>query len=198
MKLLVDTHAHLCDRIFDPDRDAILERAQRAGVSAVISVGENLSDAERNMELAAQYPMIRPAAGLYPTYLDLGLAAKLHEFIRRHRDKLAAIGEVGLDYWMIKNETDREMQREIFCSFIDLSKNLHLPLNVHSRSAGRRTATLLLERSAAKVQLHAFDGKLAAALPAVEAGFFFHSAVHCSIRTETEACKEAAFVMPPD
>jgi TatD DNase family protein len=173
MKLLVDTHAHLCDPIFDLDRDEILERAQLAGISAVVSVGENLTDAERNMELAARYPMILPAAGLYPTYLDLGLAAKVHEFIRRHSDKLAAIGEVGLDYWMIKNDADREMQREILCGFIDLSKDLNLPLNVHSRSAGRHTAALLLERSAAKVQLHAFDGKLGAAFPAVEAGFFF-------------------------
>ncbi len=65
------------------------------------------------------------------------------------------------------------MQREIFSRFIDLSKELDLPLNVHSRSAGRQTIDLLLERGATRVQLHAFDGRAAKGLAAVEAGYFF-------------------------
>ncbi len=48
-----------------------------------------------------------------------------------------------------------------------------MPLNVHSRSAGRHAVRVLLESSADRVQLHAFDGKFSAAMPAVEAGFFF-------------------------
>ncbi len=173
MTWLVDTHAHLCDAVFDPDRAHVLKRAQEAGVSAVVSVGEDLADAEKNLQLASQHPMIRPAAGLYPTHLDRDIAARLREFIRSHRDILAAIGEVGLDYWMVKDESGREIQREIFRGFIDLSKELWLPLNVHSRSAGRHVVTLLLEAGASKVQLHAFDGKVSAAMPAVEAGFYF-------------------------
>jgi len=171
--MLVDTHAHLCDPVFDPDRDAVLEKAGNAGMSAVICVGEDLSDAEKNLELAARHPMMRPAAGLYPTLLDLDLASKMGQFIRAHKDRLFAIGEVGLDYWMIKPERDREIQREIFRSFIALSSELALPLNVHSRSAGRETIAILLECSAARVQLHAFDGRFVTALPALEAGFFF-------------------------
>jgi len=97
----------------------------------------------------------------------------MREFIREHRKRLVAIGEVGLDYWMVKEEPDRETQREIFRGFIQLSKELDLPLNVHSRSAGRHAVDVLLESSASKVQLHAFDGKFGAALPAVEAGYFF-------------------------
>jgi TatD DNase family protein len=173
MRTLIDTHAHLCDPLFDADRADVLERALKAGVSAVIAVGENLADAETNLLLAAQYSIIRPAAGLYPTHLDPDLAEKMRAFIRSQRDKLAAIGEVGLDYWVVQEESEREMQREIFRSFIGLSKELGLPLNVHSRSAGRHAVSVLLESSAARVQLHAFDGKLSAAMPAVEAGFFF-------------------------
>jgi TatD DNase family protein len=173
MKPIVDTHAHLCDPVFDPDREMVLERAQAVGVTTVISVGENLKDAERNLQLAAEHPMMRPAAGLYPTHLDLQQAAVMREFIRSHKSKLAAIGEVGLDYWIVKEESDRDIQREIFRSFIDLSKELALPLNVHSRSAGRHVVSLLLEADAARVQLHAFDGKFSAAAPAIEAGYFF-------------------------
>ncbi len=170
---MIDTHAHLCDAVFDPDRDSVLERARIAGVLAVIAVGENLADAEKNLKLASKHSMIKPAAGLYPTYLDVELASEMRRFIRDHSKQLYAIGEVGLDYWMVKEESDREIQREIFRGFIELSKELSLPLNVHSRSAGRHAVEVLLEETASKVQLHAFDGKASAALPAVEAGFLF-------------------------
>jgi TatD DNase family protein len=173
MIALVDTHAHLCDPVFDADLMQVLQRAEEAGVKAVVAVGENMEDAGKNLTLSARHPMIRAAAGLYPTFLDLEIAAEMRAFIRVEKDRLVAIGEVGLDYWIVKNEADREQQREIFRGFVELSKEVGLPLNVHSRSAGRRTVELLLEMSASKVQLHAFDGKFSAALPAVEAGYFF-------------------------
>lgn len=170
---LVDTHAHICEPVFDPDRDAVLERAQKAGVAAVVAVGETLADARRNLELARIHPNLRPAAGLYPTFLDLDQAKEMVDFIRSHRDRIAAIGEVGLDYWAVKEDEQKALQREIFSAFIDLSRELGLPLNVHSRSAGRHAVSLLLEKHAKRVQMHAFDGKASAALPAVEAGYFF-------------------------
>ena len=170
---LVDTHAHLGDPGFDADRDAVLRRAREAGVRAVITVGETLEDAQRNLSLADRHPEILPAAGLYPTHLDREQAGAMEALIREHRDRLAAIGEVGLDYWKVKEEPDREVQREIFARFIALSLELDLPLNVHSRSAGRHAVEFLVERGAKRVQLHAFDGKPSSALPAVEAGYFF-------------------------
>jgi TatD DNase family protein len=173
MNGLVDTHAHLCDPVFDSDLSQVLQRAEAVGVKVIIAVGENMDDAAKNLALAARYPMIRAAAGLYPTVLDLELGARMRDFIRAEKGRLVAIGEVGLDYWAVKDEPAREQQREIFRGFIELSKESGLPLNVHSRSAGRHTVDLLLGMSASKVQLHAFDGKFSAALPAVEAGYFF-------------------------
>ena len=170
---IVDTHAHMCDSVFDADRGEVLARAGKAGIAAVIAVGESLADAQKNLELADVHPMIRPAAGLYPTLLSLPQAEEMHGFIRRHRDRLIAIGEVGLDHWVVKEEAQWELQREIFAGFIALAREVNLPLNVHSRSAGRQTVALLLERGAARVQMHAFDGKSSTALPAVEAGVFF-------------------------
>ncbi len=170
---MIDTHAHICDPGFDKDRAEVLERARRAGVDAIIAVGENLADAHKNLELAKTYPMLKPAAGLYPTHLDLKQAYEMADFIRQNRSHLAAIGEVGLDYWVVKEAPDRELQKEILKLFIELSKKLNLPLNIHSRSAGRHAIAVLLENTAARVQMHAFDGKAGAALPAVEAGYFF-------------------------
>jgi TatD DNase family protein len=170
---IIDTHTHLCDSSFDVDRDDVLSRAKDAGVSTVITVSEDLADARRNLELAAKYSQLKPAAGLYPTNLDLDAADAMIQFIRREREKLVAVGEVGLDYWAVKEDSDKEVQREIFKRFIHLSLELDLPLNVHSRSAGRHVIAMLLEHGARKVQMHAFDGKASAALPAVEAQFFF-------------------------
>ncbi len=170
---LIDTHTHICDAAFDEDRASVLERARESGVGGIVAVGENLSDARKNLKLADEHPMILPGAGLYPTLLDLDESAQICDFIRAESGKLVCIGEVGLDFWKVKEDGDRELQREIFRRFIQLSNQLNLPLNVHSRSAGRHTIAMLLEEDARSVQLHAFDGKASTALPAVEAGFFF-------------------------
>jgi TatD DNase family protein len=170
---LVDVHAHICDPVFDADRGAVLARAREAGVASIVAVSENLADVRRNLELAQIHPMIKPAAGLYPTHLSMDWAVEMVAFIRRHRWHLAAIGEVGLDYWIVKDDQQKAQQREIFKLFITLARELDLPLNIHSRSAGRHAVAMLLANNAVKVQLHAFDGKVGAALPAVEAGYFF-------------------------
>lgn len=173
MRGLVDTHSHLGDAAFDADRAEVLERARIAGVSAVITVSANLSEAQRNLALAAEFPLLRPAAGLYPTHLDLADADAMIALLRSERDRFCAIGEVGLDYWVVKEDADRDRQREIFRRFIALGQELDLPLNVHSRSAGRQAIALLLDCGARRVQLHAFDGRAVTAVPAVEAGYFF-------------------------
>ncbi len=171
---LTDCHAHLCDGSFAGDLGEVLARAGDAGVETVVAVGETREDAERNLELAEAFPgVVRPAAGLYPTHLDPVEAERVADLIRRERPRLAAIGEVGLDRWKVREERDLAVQREIFALFIDLSVELDLPLNVHSRSAGHYAIDLLRERGAKRVQLHAFDGRAARAEPAVEAGYFF-------------------------
>lgn len=170
---LVDVHAHICDADFDGDRSAVLANAAMAGIGAIVAVGENLVDAKKNLQLAEQHPIIKPAAGLYPTHLNQDQATEMVNFIRQNKDRLVAIGEVGLDYWVIKDASEKARQREILKTFIALSKELGLPLNIHSRSAGRHAIAMLIEDNARQVHLHAFDGKAGSALPAVEAGYFF-------------------------
>ncbi len=170
---IIDTHTHLCDPTFDTDRAEVLERAQKIGITKIISVSENSVDARKNLELAQQFPIFKPAAGLFPTNLDLNSAQELIDFIRDTKDKWIAIGEVGLDFWAVQDEKDREIQKEIFGQFVDLAIKLKLPLNVHSRSASRQVIELLLKKGARKVQLHAFDGRASSAAPAVEAGYYF-------------------------
>jgi TatD DNase family protein len=170
---IIDTHTHLCDKAFDPDRDEVLARAGHAGIAAILLVSENMEDVRKNLALADANSMLKPLAGLYPSVLDSDRADAMLGFIRENRNRLWGIGEVGLDFWVVKEDSDRTIQKEIFIQFIRMAKELDLPLNVHSRSAGRHVIEILLDQNAAKVQLHAFDGKAGTALPAVEAGFFF-------------------------
>lgn len=172
MKIL-DTHADLCDSSFDEDLEEVLNRAAEAGVCTVVAASEDLSDARKNLQLSEIYSMIRPAAGLYPGNPNQRQAEEMIAWIRKNRARLWAIGEVGLDFWVAKAPEDRELQTNIFSMFVDLSLELNLPLNVHSRSAGRHVIDILLARGAKRVQLHAFDGKFGTALAAVEAGYFF-------------------------
>jgi len=171
--LLTDTHTHICSDVFDADRGDVIARAAAAGIQAIIAVGEDLADGEKNLSLAREFPILRPAAGLYPTHLDLAAAEAMTAFIRAKQAELCAVGEVGLDFWVVTSEKERALQKEIFARFIALSIELDLPLNVHSRSAGRHAVDMLVANGAKRVQMHAFDGKITAARPALEAGYFF-------------------------
>ncbi len=171
---LIDCHAHLGDGVFDGDRSAVIDRAIANGVAAVVVVGETLEDATSNLELAEQYPgFVWPTAGLYPTHLDPEQAERIAQLLRDRRDDFVAIGEVGLDHWVLKEPDQWDEQRRIFETFIALAIELDLPLNVHSRSAGRATLEVLTECGATRVLMHAFDGRAVKARPGVDAGYFF-------------------------
>jgi len=171
--LLFDAHAHLAAPEFAEDLAAVLARAEAAGVVGIVTVGETPAEAERILDLARRYPLIKPAAGLYPTRLEPDAAAALAAVARRNADRLVALGEVGLDRWAVKTEAEWRAQEAILTECIALANALGLPLNVHSRSAGRHTIALLREQGARRVLLHAFDGKAAAAVEGAEAGYAF-------------------------
>ncbi len=171
--MLVDAHAHMSDAAFQADREVVLHAAAEVGVEGIVTVSENLEDAHKVLELAERFPLLKPCAGLYPAVLDLELAEAMVAFIRKHGDRLVGIGEVGLDHWVVKEAKEWQIQERTLAKFVALSKELDLPLNVHSRSAGRHTVRFLREQGAGKVLLHAFDGKASAALEGIEAGYYF-------------------------
>ena len=170
---LFDAHAHLAAADFGQDLAEVLSRAKAAGVRGIVAVVEALEEAEHCLALAERDSLVKPAAGLYPTVLDVEAAEQVVEFIRRHAARLVAIGEVGVDHWVVKEPAEWKRQDEILGKFVALSNELELPLNVHSRSAGRHCIAFLKAQGARRVLLHAFDGKAGTAAEGVDAGFLF-------------------------
>ncbi|XP_075060329.1 deoxyribonuclease TATDN3 isoform X2 [Mixophyes fleayi] len=181
---LVDCHCHLSAAEFDHDIDNVLEAAKAIGVQALVAVAEHSAEFEKLIHLSKRFPgLVFPCLGVHPvqgtateqrsaTLKDLEDALPL---IERYKKDLVAIGEVGLDFTPRIASTDdqKEEQRQVFIRQIELANQLDLPLNVHSRSAGRPTISLLKEQGAQNVLLHAFDGKPSVAMEGVKAGFFF-------------------------
>jgi TatD DNase family protein len=181
---MIDCHAHLAGDDFDQDRDAVRRRAAAAGVAAVLVVGEDAEDNARVLRvISAASPegaRMLPCLGFHPDrFADdrpRPTAAETDaviDQIRAHADRLAAIGEVGLDYWYVKDPERRRAQGVLLERMASLSAQLGHALNVHSRSAGHYTVDLLLAAGAKRVLMHAFDGKAAHAVRAAEAGFLF-------------------------
>ncbi|XP_015425423.1 PREDICTED: putative deoxyribonuclease TATDN3 isoform X2 [Myotis davidii] len=167
------------------DLDDVLEKAKKANVTALVVVAEHSGEFEKIMQLSERYNgFVLPCLGVHPvqglspeeqrsvTLKDLDVALPI---IENYKDRLLAIGEVGLDFSPRFAGTDaqKEEQRQVLIRQVQLAKRLNLPLNVHSRSAGRPTISLLNEQGADKVLLHAFDGRPSVAMEGVKAGYFF-------------------------
>ncbi|XP_048391592.1 putative deoxyribonuclease TATDN3 isoform X1 [Stegostoma tigrinum] len=185
MSGFIDCHCHLAAPEFLTDIDAVIEQAKKAGLLALVGVTEHSGEFERLIELSDRYSgFVLPCLGVHPvqenppqgqravTLQDLQIALPL---IEKYKEYLLAIGEVGLDFTprIAHTEAQKNEQRKVFIEQIEIAKRLDLPLNVHSRSAGRPTINLLKEQGAKKVLLHAFDGKPSVAMEGVKAGFFF-------------------------
>ncbi|KAL4238307.1 putative deoxyribonuclease tatdn3 [Mactra antiquata] len=183
--MYIDCHCHLADKSFDEDIDHVVLEAKKNGVKAALVCGTCVEEFDKVIKLADRYPdFILPCLGVHPVQgaltgdqrcVNLKDLEEAIPWIDKYHDRLGAIGEVGLDFQprITQSSEDKDIQREVLTKQIELSKKYHLPLNVHSRSAGRPTITLLKEQGAENVLLHAFDGNPKYALDGVKQGYYF-------------------------
>ncbi len=174
--LLVDVHAHLDLKEFGSDLDKVINRAQKAGVKVIINNGLNPESNRKTLELSKKYEILKPALGLYPDDAIKLTQEQIRDeinFIKRNKDKIIAIGEVGLDYKYSKKKQEQELQKEIFLKIINLSKKINKPLIIHSRKAESDVINMLENSDAKKAILHCFSGKLKLIKKAAELGYYF-------------------------
>jgi len=170
---MIDVHAHLTSADFSDDVEEVIRRASDAGLKAVFVAGENYDDNMKVLDLCELHPLLRPCLGHYPSVQNMAAALATIELIRSHWGKIAAISEVGLDFRIAEDSSTRKIQAEIFTLFIDLSRELSIPLVVHSRSAGHHAIELLVSKGVQKVCMHAFDGKAGYAQIGVQHGYYY-------------------------
>ena len=166
---MIDVHCHLTAREFEGRVEAVVDEALRSGVRVIVTSGLGYDDCLKALKIS-DYKVIYPSLGITP--YELSGYEKVFQLIEKERNRIVAIGEVGLDFW--KGERDQwDLQRKVFEEFIDLAKSLDLPLVIHSRSAGKYALEILFRKRAERVVMHAFDGKVTYAASAAERGFMF-------------------------
>ena len=168
--MLIDVHCHLTAPEFEGRGKEIIEKSVEAGVKAIITSGLGYEDGLKALQIS-DYRIVYPSLGMSPYMLE-GYE-QVMESIRMESKRIVAIGEVGLDYWHAKDDEGRDRQKRVFREFIELSKELDLPLVIHSRSAGKYALEILFEMKAERVIMHAFDGAAKYAVRAVEKGYMF-------------------------
>ena len=95
------------------------------------------------------------------------------EFIKQHKDKIAAVGEVGLDYHWVKDAELQKKERENFARIIEFVEKLKKPMIVHTRKAEQDCIDMLTSSKLKNVVLHCFEGRKSLIKRAADAGYIF-------------------------
>src|SRR3954471_21787845 len=193
---LFDTHAHLDQPEFDPDRGEVIARAREAGVENIIAIGISADTSAACVKLAAEYPAIHAGVGMQPNYLA---EAKIDDWDRvvamLEEPGVVAIGETGLDrYW---DFTPFDMQQDYFDRHIRLSQKRGLPFIVHMRDCDEDILIMLREarqRGPLNGVMHSFTGSRAMAEECLAMGLYISFAGMVTFKKSDELRLIAAAV----
>ncbi len=140
--MLFDTHAHVDDEAFDEDRDELLEQIRQSDVKRFVNVAYSLESAKRSIELASKYDFIYAAVGIHPHEAS-SITPEQIQIVRElsQKEKVVAIGEIGLDYYY--DFALKDVQKKWFIEQIELAEELKMPYIIHSRDASQDTFELV-------------------------------------------------------
>ncbi len=171
---IIDTHAHYDDSAFDGDREELLEMLWHSDIETVVNIGADKKTSKQSIDLAKKHEHIYAAIGYHPNEVesfsdeDIGWLKKQAEY-----KKVVAIGEIGLDYYY--SEPARDVQKRAFIEQLKLSKELNLPVVIHSRDAAADTLEIIKEHHAGTTGgvIHCFSYGTEIAREYLNMGYFF-------------------------
>ena len=148
-----DSHAHLDDEKFDLDREEVIEKIKKSGVTKLISAGYSLEGSKKAIELAKKYEYIYATCGISPndipqTESELWKMLEKIKNLASQNKKVVAIGEIGLDYYW--NDDNKDLQKQAFIKQIELANELNLPIVIHTREAVMDTLKILKQNEVIK------------------------------------------------
>jgi TatD DNase family protein len=155
--MLIDSHCHLADPAYEPDRSAVLERAWAAGLSHVVVIGESPARAERALELARSEQRLGVTAGVHPhdaSGWDADTGRRLRIIVSD--PGVVAVGETGLDYHY--DHSPRAAQRLAFEAQLAMAAQTSKPAVIHARDADDDMAAILADHTGVIAILHSFSG----------------------------------------
>ncbi|HQL01621.1 MAG TPA: TatD family hydrolase [Smithellaceae bacterium] len=169
--MLIDSHAHLEMKEFDPDRADVIERARAAGVDGIVTVGTNPDLSRKALSIARRHENIYSTVGIHP-HDAAGADDRSLEVLKKlaQDPKVVAYGEIGLDYF--RNLAPREKQVEMFAKQLDLACELNLPVVIHDREAHEPTLRMVRASGVRSGVFHCFSGDWAMARQCIDLGFY--------------------------
>ncbi len=198
---MIDTHCHLAGDEFVADLDAVIARAEEAGVAAAICIldAANRVELHRAADLRARWPAVRFAAGIHPHQAANVAVGDVRAVVDAALDASAAValGEVGLDYHY--DFAPREVQRQVFAEQVRMAVERSVPLVIHTREADADTLAVIdrAGQGRARGVFHCFTGDEALAAAAVERGFHVSFSGIVTF-PRAEALREVARIVPAD
>ena len=153
--MLVDAHAHLDQ--YGSSWPEVLEEIKRLEI-LTLAVSMDPPSFERTRGLCANQPLLIPAFGVHP-WKAPGWEKRLSE-LDRYVDEAPALGEVGLDFHFVEDESAYGPQREVFEYFLDAASRTGKLLNIHTKGAEDEIARRLHDASVPSVIVHWYSGPL--------------------------------------
>jgi TatD DNase family protein len=156
---LFDSHCHLDDKSYNRDLDEVIDRARRAGVIRIMTIGVNKRTSARAVELAESHPGIYASVGVHPHDVK-NCRESVIEDLKRFADKpkVRAWGEIGLDF--NRMYSPMEDQEKWFRKQLEIAGELKLPMIFHERDSDGRFLEILKDHATNKIEgvVHCFSG----------------------------------------
>jgi len=157
---MIDVHCHLEHEKFRNNKEVI--QSFRKDLKAIITSSPHPKDFEYTLNLKKEFEgFVFSCFGLHPEYIEEFSEETLdnfEEFVKKNKNEIVSIGEIGLDYFWIKDEKLKEKQRWLFEKLIEFAKSIEKPITVHIRDAYEDALKILESVDYQKVHLHMFGG----------------------------------------
>ena len=169
--MLFDTHAHMNDRAFDTDRDALLAALPGMGIRYLMNAGCSLESSRECIAMGEKYDYCYASVGSHPDAADEVNDLVLEEYKKlcKLHDKVKAIGEIGLDYHY--EDIPRDLQKKAFIAQLELAREVRLPVIVHERDAHQDGLEIIRQFPDVTGVFHCYSGSAEMARQLVDLGW---------------------------